>query len=434
MKRITGVAVLLSLLLSAGAVFAQTSETEIAKLQAKIAKNDKSIANPKKAEKYSTWLSRAEGYLNLHNAFLMNAYIGMDQTTFSFLSGKPQSTEQVTEKNAPYTVYHMGLTDFYFSGENRLEFYKVVQPLKINALDSAIGAIYKAVTRDPEQKNLKKIAKQMQPLRNALVNAALNNYKLEQYKASAHQFTEAIKLGKTPYLALKDTALYYYAGMATYLSGDHEGAVPLVEQALDANFTLDGELYCIFYEMAKAANKLEKAKGKIEAVVAKFPNQKCLVNALVDYYITKGEDPSQAMTYVDKAIALDPNNAAMFFIKGVILDKLGKNPEAEAAYMKTLELDPKNTDAYYNLAVLHYNEGVNANNASLEIKYNAENAPKIEALEQKSKDHFHKAIPFLEKILSIQPEHADAKSLLKQLYIRFRMEPGIKDKLDALNN
>lgn len=433
MKRIVSVAVLLSLLLSTSLAFGQASQPEISDLQGKIAKNDKKIANPKKAAKYSTWLDRAEAYLNLHNAFLMNTYPDMDQTTFSFMAGKPKSTEQATVKEKPYTVYHMGLTDFYFTPENRLEFYKVVQPIEINALDSAVLAVNKAIERDPEQKNVKKIAKQMQPLRNALINAALNNYKLEDYKLSAKQFTGAINLGKSPYLAMKDSALYYYAGMATYLSGDHENAVPLVEQALDANFTLDGELYCIFYEMAKAANQLEKGKAKVEAVVAKFPSQKCLVNALVDYYITKGEDPSQAMTYVDKAIALDPNNASMYFIKGVILDKLGKADEAEAIYMKTLELDPKNTDTYYNLAVLHYNQGVNSNNASLEIKYNTENAPKIAALEQESKDHFHKAIPFLEQILTIQPDHEEAKSLLKQLYIRFRMEPGIKEKLDALS-
>ena len=64
-------------------------------------------------------------------------------------------------------------------------------------------------------------------------------------------------------------------------------------------------------------------------------------------------DHEQAMTDVDAALAIDPNNPAALNQKGLLLRKNGNFLDAEAAYLKAVTASPDYALAHYNLGVLN---------------------------------------------------------------------------------
>ncbi len=62
---------------------------------------------------------------------------------------------------------------------------------------------------------------------------------------------------------------------------------------------------------------------------------------------------ADAITDIDAALAIDPNNAAALNQKGLLLRKNGNFTEAEAAYLKAVTASPEYALAHYNLGVLN---------------------------------------------------------------------------------
>jgi len=64
-------------------------------------------------------------------------------------------------------------------------------------------------------------------------------------------------------------------------------------------------------------------------------------------------DVDQAMTDVEAALAIDPNNAVALNQKGLLFRKTGNFLDAEAAYLKAVTASPDYALAHYNLGVLN---------------------------------------------------------------------------------
>jgi len=61
-------------------------------------------------------------------------------------------------------------------------------------------------------------------------------------------------------------------------------------------------------------------------------------------------DPKKALKILEKLIAQRPDDADCWMEKGNAYSVMGSKAEAEKAWMKCIEIDPENEDAYYNLA------------------------------------------------------------------------------------
>ncbi|MEM8816013.1 MAG: tetratricopeptide repeat protein [Pseudomonadota bacterium] len=64
-------------------------------------------------------------------------------------------------------------------------------------------------------------------------------------------------------------------------------------------------------------------------------------------------DDEQALADIEKALAIDPNNAVALNQKGFLLRRNGNFLEAEAAYLKAVTASPDYALAHYNLGVLN---------------------------------------------------------------------------------
>src|SRR5690606_35344213 len=97
---------------------------------------------------------------------------------------------------------------------------------------------------------------------------------------------------------------------------------------------------------------------------------------------------------------------------GVVLDNLSKPEEAEQSYLRAIELDPEYFEAIYNLGILHFNKGVEMNNAANDIKDNK----KYEAEKERVKGVFRQALPYLEKAHNLNPDDREGIASLVQIY------------------
>jgi tetratricopeptide (TPR) repeat protein len=178
-----------------------------------------------------------------------------------------------------------------------------------------------------------------------------------------------------------------------------------------------------------------------------YPNDINLVITETNYFL-KTNNSKEALNNLNIALAAKPTDANLFLVRGNIYDNLanpkdaaGKDVEkpkdyddkmkmAEADYKKAIELKPDYFDALYNLGVLYNNHGVSINKQADQITDNA----KYKEANDKATAEFGKALPVLEKALSVNPKDRNTMYALKQIYARMQMLDKLKEINEKLKN
>jgi Flp pilus assembly protein TadD len=77
-----------------------------------------------------------------------------------------------------------------------------------------------------------------------------------------------------------------------------------------------------------------------------------LARVLID-----GHRPTEALTVLDRAVAIDSTNSSVYRLKGNALNDLGRDDEAVVAYQSAIQLDPEDAWSMNNLAFIRIREG-----------------------------------------------------------------------------
>lgn len=417
MKRII---LVLSLVLGINMIYAQTSkEINFEQYSKKIEKSNAEIQDPKKSIKDATWFSRAELMMDVYDAQILRAYVGMDPQTFTIIVGKPLSQTQEVIEGVAVDKYEMERVNFYFVN-GKLEKWEVTKHILSNPLDLALESIKKVVEIDVNAKKTKKVQENLTKLKGLYISEGSNFYALKNFKEAFNNFKNAIEIGQMPQLNHKDTAIYYYAGLSAQLASDFENAIKYYDKAIELNFTSEGTAYYYAFDAYKSLNKLDDGVKYLEEGLTKFPKNTNILFSLIQYYVEKGEDPAKVLTYIDKALIEEPNNATLYFAKGTVYDKLNEPEEAIKSYSKAIEIDPKFFDAYYNYGAVYFNNGVKLVDEANKVP--AKDVEKYEALMAKANLEFKKALPYMEKAYEINNNSKETIEALKNIYFRFRSE------------
>ncbi|MDE6628230.1 MAG: hypothetical protein K2K36_02545, partial [Muribaculaceae bacterium] len=216
--------------------------------------------------------------------------------------------------------------------------------------------------------------------------------------------------------------VYYNMGIGNSLVQNNEAALKNFKDAIAKGFT-QKNAYDYAISAASQLQKPEEMAAIAEQAYAIYGKEDSryigfMINNLIDK-----KEYNKADALIDKYIAEDPNNAQLYFVKGVLLDSEEKPAESMAVYKKALELDPNNANVLMQYGYKLYqqacdrdqNESANMSNE----QYNAFRANTIDPM-------LKEAAGYLEKAYELDDNLSDARQVLRSIYYNLKDEDNLK--------
>lgn len=314
--------------------------------------------------------------------------------------------------------------------------------------EEAGKAMEKAVTMDKDKTYQMDYAMVGMAMMNDVNNLAVGKYGAGKYAEAAEYFEASYMTTKM--MGKKDTATLMNALICAQKSKDQAKVKEYNEKIISEKLATPYN-YVSLYDVKQTMKDSAGAMQTLKDGRAAFPNDADLMNREIEYYLQRGKD-AEALANLDKAIEKTPNSAILWLVRGNIYDKManpkgkdasGKEVEkdkpknfdelmgkAETNYKKCAELDPKNSDAFYNLGALYNNwGGVETRRCDDLVKQ----AAKLKECEARANDRFNKAIPALEKALEFNPTDKSIMAPLRKLYLLTNQPEKAKEMSDRIN-
>ena len=158
-----------------------------------------------------------------------------------------------------------------------------------------------------------------------------------------------------------------------------------------------------------------------------YPEDHDLLIEELNYHI-EHDQYKDALVILESELEKEPKNATYLFYKATVHDNLGEYDAAEVAYRKCLSVKPDYFDALYNLGALLFNKG-------LDISDSAYRSNEVdEALLEKSRDYFRRALPHLEKANEINEYDQTTLRSLQKIYSILGDDEGYQRVTHELQN
>jgi len=304
----------------------------------------------------------------------------------------------------------------------------VCRRISESALDISYNSYMKAIKFDEKKQFVKEIEPKISVIANLYLQKGANNFNIKKYEEALVDFEKAVEVAQ--YFQKVDTTALYNAALVSEKLNNFSKASHYYEGLIDIGYD-DPR---IFHFLAEAYYQLgDSAKGfqSIKAGRIAHPENQDLIIDELNYYLINGQT-DLALKNIDKAIESMADNSELFFAKGTLLDKVNDYSGAEAAYLKSLELNPENFNSNYNLGALYFNKGVEF--VEKANTYGAHENAAFKAAEASAEDFFSKALPYLEKANNLDPHDRATMISLKNLYSRTGDEAGYKRISEVLDN
>lgn len=149
----------------------------------------------------------------------------------------------------------------------------------------------------------------------------------------------------------------YRVGIRSLIAqGQFDNARKAVKQMRDAGFALEATLLEAELESAAAGPARAVAVLRASGLDPNAPANEAVLRALADGLLSGGH-ADEALQAVDRALAKDPERATLHELRGVVLLRLARQDDAQAAFEKALALDADNARALTGLAELAFGRG-----------------------------------------------------------------------------
>ena len=346
---------------------------------------------------------------------------------------------------------------------------------KTKAFDEAIAAFDKTNSIE-KSANLKKYGSLIQgnvsSLTNDLINEAVDLNSNEEYVAASKLLYTAYELDPQ-----NNPDYLYYAASSAVNGGDYDTSLSYYLQLKDLNYegrkttyyatevatgeesvVPDFATYTIYKKSKEFTNLREELsdsklpeivknialihvqKGDNEAAMQAVKDARAISPKDIGLILTEADlynkigDEARFASLMEEAIAQDPNNAVLYYNLGVVNGNKGNREASISYYKKAIVLDPTYEATYLNLASVILEgeseivEEMNAlgNSASENRKY--------DALKQKREGLFLEAVPYLETLITINPNNADALTTLKNIFGTIGDTANFKKYRDMLDS
>ena len=184
----------------------------------------------------------------------------------------------------------------------------------------------------------------------------------------------------------------FFAIITAYQAGDKQLAIQYGEE-LKGNGYRQNEVYQIlaqtYIEEGDTANYITTMREGLKL----FPKEPYYSVNLINTYIVQNRY-DEARTFLTQAIELNPENPQLYDVMGKLYEESNEE-EAIKWFSKALEVDPNYVESLCNIGRIYYNKAV-------EVSDKEEGG--MAAAQKKRTALLNKALPYLEKAYSINPD------------------------------
>ncbi len=161
--------------------------------------------------------------------------------------------------------------------------------------------------------------------------------------------------------------------------------------------------------------KSDEAKQALKEARVESPEDVGLIISESNIYL-KENDMVSYKKLISVALEKNPNNADLVFNLGVISYNNKELADAEKYYLKAIEIDPKYGNAYLNLAILKLDAEKILIDKMNKLGTSAPEMKKYDVLKKQREDVYKSAIPYLKKVVELDPQNVEAIKTLIGVY------------------
>ncbi|MBU1010756.1 MAG: hypothetical protein KKD74_11520 [Bacteroidetes bacterium] len=364
----------------------------------------------------------------------LGTYAQKSERTNAFMYNKNGQYDKAREAIDKAIVHEKTLNDpktWMYRGIIYLNitFNDEFKSLDPNALQKSLESFIKAKELDPEDKE--GMAMDINPRIDAIgqkyFEMGVQGFNNQDYNTALLNFNKAADVAT--YNNKVDTLALLNSGLSSIKGENFKQAIVSYNKLLDMNFSEPD----IYKNLALAYRSLDDKENMLAVIKkgrAKFPEDPGLLLEEINSYLAMGQG-EKVIDDLKDLVVRDPSNYSIFFVLGTIYgdetDSVLYNSKlAEDYYLKAIEINPEYYDAIYNLGALYINE-------SNKIQVKANDLPlsdtkSYEKYTEQANVIIRKALPYLEKANELMPNNEETITVLKTIYVRFKMD----DKLKAL--
>ena len=421
------------LALAAAFTAANAQVKSISAAQAAVQKAKADVENPKKAEKFATWIKYGQTLVDAYDAPAGSGWLGANKNEVQLISNneKPLSVEQVVIGGQNYEKEVYPTRNYYYNEVGQLGIIEVTKPIVEDALVQALDAYKKAAELDVKHSKTKDITGALLSISGKFNEDAYTAYTLGDVAKASKLFENAAAARETAPLSQLDSNSIYNAGFTAWLAGDMDRAEKFFKRSYDIGYYGDGgETFAKLADIAEKGGNAEKAKDYLEEGFQKFPQSQSILVGLINYYLTNNGSTDRLFELLNEAKKNEPNNPSLYYVEGNICNQLGKIDEAVAAYDQCAKIDPKYAFGFIGKGQMFYNQAIKYS----EEAQNEMDDAKYMALVEKFENSLKSCIePFEQAYNLLQDEQTKVAvaEYLKNACFRFRTsDASYQEKYD----
>ncbi|HSP40016.1 MAG TPA: tetratricopeptide repeat protein [Gillisia sp.] len=299
---------------------------------------------------------------------------------------------------------------------------------------------------------------------NSLVQAAIKDQNAENFKGAAEKLYTGYNINP------KDTLYLYFAAANAINAKDYNTALKHYETLRDLGYTgIETEFVATNKEtgeveaMSKAQRDImvkageyikpetrktpsrtgeimknialihisngeeDKAITAMEAAKTANPDDLTLLQSEADMYYRMG-NKEKYQEIMKGIVAKDPNNAMLLYNLGVTSYEAGDNATAIDYYKKALAIDPEMQNARINIAAAILSKEADLVEQMNSLGMSKADTKKYDELSEERKVIYREALPYLEKVMEMDPTNKEAMRTTMNIYYQL----GDNDKAEAI--
>ena len=306
------------------------------------------------------------------------------------------------------------------------------------ALGRATESYLKANELDTKGSYKSENDRALMALQGASLNAGNDAFGKKDYQLAIDRYARSEMIAKA--LGQVDTNAVFNSALAYESKGDGAMAIERYREAIKIGYAKP-EVYRYISSLQRKGEDLNGAIETTREGLARFPSDKDLMLDEMTFLLA-ADRSEEAEASVKAALAKTPNNAVLWSVLGGLYDKKAADAKEEAAmlqwygkaeesYKKSIEMDAKFFDAYFNIGVLYNNRAAFEYEKCNKLKSDTEYA----TCKKMADEIYLKAVPYFEQAHALNETDLQTLQQLIKLYGKTNDQAKykvMKDKLDKL--